>query len=130
MTLTTLPTTRARRPPAPSGLGDRGRALWLAVVRRYSLRVDELRVLEEAAHLADELATLNAALAGAQATVPGPGGRPQVNPLLEEVRRHRSVYLRALGALGLASADEQRDPRERSQAGRALARQRWASRSG
>jgi len=30
------------------------------VTRRYSLRVDELRVLEEAAHLADELATLNA----------------------------------------------------------------------
>jgi hypothetical protein len=114
----------------PVGLADAGRALWQQVTRRYALRVDELRVLEEAAHLADELATLNAALTGAQAMVPGPRGRMQPNPLLEEARRHRAVYLRALGALGLASADEQGDVRERSRAGRALARQRWASRGG
>jgi len=130
---TALETASTSPPPsAPSGLAKAGRALWQQVTRRYALRIDELRILEEAARTADELATINAALVGAPAMVPGPRGRQQPNPLLAEARRHRAIYFRALAALGLGGAEDVRDgdTRERSSAGRALAKQRWVGRSG
>jgi len=133
VTLTTLePRHPPRRPPAPSGLGNAGRALWAQFTARYRFRIDELRVLAEVSRTEDELATINAALVDAPAMVPGPHGRMVPNPLYEEARRHRALKFRGLAALGLADAHaaEDADPRERSAAGRALAHQRWAGRGG
>jgi hypothetical protein len=133
VTLTTLPSNRRlRRPPAPSGLGDAGRALWAQFTELYRFRVDELRILAEVARTEDELATINAALVDAPVMVPGPHGRVVPNPLYEEARRHRALKFRGLAALGIpeAHARDDADPHERSRAGRALARQRWIDRSG
>jgi hypothetical protein len=133
VTLTALPTPRApRRPPAPSGLGDAGRALWAQFTARYRFRVDELRILAEVARTEDELATINTALVDAPAMVSGPHERMVPNPLYEEARRHRALKFRGLAALGLADAHahDEGDPRQRSSAGRALARQRWVGRGG
>jgi hypothetical protein len=133
VTLTPLPTRGTpRRPPAPSGLGDAGRALWTQFTGLYKFRVDELRILAEVSRTEDELATINAALVGAPAMVAGPHGRTVPNPLYEEARRHRGLKFRGLAALGLADAHaaDERDPRARSAAGRALAHQRWEARGG
>jgi hypothetical protein len=120
-------TTKARRPTTPSGLRIAGRALWASLTGRYNLRADELRILEVAARTADELAAIDKVLADAPAMVSGPRGREVPHPLLEEARRHRATFLRALGALGISAAEDRasREPGERSRAGRALVSARW-----
>ncbi len=124
--------TPARRPPAPAGLRKDGRALWQQVTTRYALRVDELRALEVAGRTADELARIEEALAEAAPVVTGPRGRIVPNPLLDEVRQHRRVFLHALGQIGLGSAEAGavREPGDRSAAGRALVGLRWQGRRG
>jgi hypothetical protein len=121
-----------QRPSAPPGLKKDGRALWHDVTQRYALRVDELRALEVAARSADELARIESELAGAPLMVARSRGGPVPNPLLEEARRTRRVYLHALGQIGLRAAEDGavRDPGDRSAAGRALVAQRWKGRHG
>ncbi|MBE0610075.1 MAG: hypothetical protein IH609_11885 [Dehalococcoidia bacterium] len=119
-------------PKPPTGLGRAGRSLWRKIVGGYDLRPDELEALTVAARTLDELTALEAAAKGAPAMVPGARGRLVPNPAFEELRRHRATYLRALRACGIGEADriEAKNPRARSAAGRALARQRWEARIG
>ena len=85
--------------PVPDGLltGGPGEHLWTSVTAEYALRPDELRVLEDAAHLADEIAGRDKLIAeldtsiGGTFTVTGSQGynrRP--NPLLGVVRAERA----------------------------------------
>lgn len=116
-------------PRTPGGLGAAGRGLWRAITADWSLRADELRVLEVASRTADELAALEAALRGQPVEVTGPRGGRGAHPLLAEVRAHRATLLRALDQLGIDAAAA-RTGHERRQAGTALARARWQGRAG
>ncbi|MCC7089531.1 MAG: hypothetical protein IT295_10275 [Dehalococcoidia bacterium] len=119
-------------PKPPVGLGRHGRALWKSITAAYELRPDELEALAVAARTLEELKAMERAAAGAATLVRGPRARQVPNPMLEELRRHRATYLRALRAVGIGEADraDVKDPRARSAAGRALVRQRWANRGG
>lgn len=109
-------------PKPPRGLRAPGRALWNRITRDYELRSDELENLHVAAVTLDELRVLEAELKAGGPTVIGPRRRQVANPLHEEVRRHRGVFLRALAGVHMAEADTKanHDAFARTAAGRAL----------
>ena len=85
--------------PVPDGLlsGGPGEHLWTSVTAEYTLRPDELRVLEDAAHLADEIATrdtligeLSASIGGTLTVAGSQGYNRRPNPLLGVVRAERA----------------------------------------
>jgi pyruvate/2-oxoglutarate dehydrogenase complex dihydrolipoamide acyltransferase (E2) component len=125
---------RLAPPDAPAGLGEAGRAFWLAVRREWKLRADEDVLLLAACRTLDELAPLERALADASPVVAGSRGQVRPHPLIAEVRAHRLALRQLLAALGLAEADASsgdaavRAASARSSAGRQLARHRWRPR--
>ena len=88
-------------PKPPAGLGRHGRRLWASVTTKYVLDPAELEVLEQLAFTTDELSRLNAAAAGAPLSVPGSRGQECVNPLLDQVLRHRKTVETLARALAL-----------------------------
>lgn len=115
---------KVQRPRAPSGLGKSGRALWRSIVADYSVRPDELRVLEDACRQADLVDALDAELRGQPSMVHGSRGQPVTSPLLREVRLHRialAALLRQLHVEDLTGSDKRR----RHSSAREAARTRW-----
>lgn len=112
------------KPRRPSGLGVDGRRLWSAVVGVYELRADEVHVLELAARTADDVAAVQAALAGAPLTVAGSMGQVREHPLLSELRQQRAALARLLRQLDLP---DEAGPASRSHLGRQLPRARWGA---
>lgn len=111
---------------APAGLADPGRRFWRAIVTAYDLRLDELRLLDQACHCLDELAAIDDALRGEPMTVRGSNGQPRPHPLLAEARAHRALFASLCRQLALADTDEDDTTaaQRRSAAGRALVAQR------
>lgn len=94
----------ARRvPKPPAGLHEAGKALWTGILKTYDLRVDELRVLEDAAREADLVADMQSAVDEYDFTflVDGSMGQPVIHPLVPEIRHHRSTLQRLLASLKL-----------------------------
>lgn len=93
--------------PAPDDLGDRGQALWVAVVKAYVLGPHELSTLVEVCRTADTLDALAEVVreAGPMAAW-GSGGR--AHPALVEARQQRLTLAKLLRALGIPpdEADE------------------------
>jgi hypothetical protein len=110
----------------PSGLGQAGGLLWADISSKYSLRADELRVLEDAAREADLIATLDAGMAGQDLLVRGSQGQQVINPLISELRQHRGTLASLLRQLKLP--DESVSAEARSTAARAAANARWSRR--
>ncbi|MQA14985.1 MAG: hypothetical protein GEV09_12660 [Pseudonocardiaceae bacterium] len=73
--------------------------LWEAVVKDFELSPPELTILTEACHTADELGRLRVELTSAATVVLGSTGQPIVNRLFDDLRRHRELLARLLGAL-------------------------------
>jgi hypothetical protein len=111
---------------APDGLLEPGRKLWSEITSKYGLRADELRVLEDAAREADLIETLNAGMAGQDLLVRGSQGQQVINPLISELRQHRSTLAALLRQLKLP--DESASSEARSTAARAAANARWSRR--
>lgn len=88
-------------PDPPEGLGSKALVVWSEVSDAYDLRVDELRVLEDACREIDLIERLEAELRGAELIVVGSMGQPVANPLVQELRQHRGVLARLLGWLKL-----------------------------
>jgi hypothetical protein len=112
--------------PTPSGLGPSGELLWRDISGKYGLRADELRVLEDAAREADLISTLDAGMAGQDLLVRGSQGQMVINPLISELRQHRSTLASLLRQLKLP--DESVSAEARSTAARAAANARWSRR--
>jgi hypothetical protein len=117
-------------PSPPRGLKTAGRRLWREVRAAFELRADELRILEAACRLSDELAVLDKALRTAPALTQGSQGQDVMNPLFAAARQHRLALGRLLAQLGLDDADAEHAGQARSAAGRRLARQRWQRKAG
>jgi hypothetical protein len=120
-----------KTPPVPRGLSPAGLALWRSIVPAYELRPDELRVLHDACREADVVARLAEALEDAELLVTGSQGQKVINPLVQEVRQHRTVLAALLRQLKLPdtpSGARQKQDLVSEQA-RAAARARWGTRS-
>lgn len=115
----------------PDGLGDAGLALWRSIVPAYELRPDEVRLLADACREADLVARLEEALTDAPLMVIGSQGQQVINPLMQEVRQHRTVLAQLLKALKLpdSPAGAKQKAAAASEQARAAARARWGTRS-
>ena len=113
-------------PKAPSGLGRKAKALWSEVTDNYDLRVDELRILEDACWEADLVDRLQSEINAAdhENVVKGSMGQPVASPLVQEVRQHRTVLARLLTSLKLPE-DEAGQAAGRSAQMRQVASARW-----
>jgi hypothetical protein len=107
------------------GFDVAGGALWSLITDQYELRADELRMVEDACREADLIQALHAELRGQSMLVTGSMGQSVVNPLVQEIRQHRSIMARLLSYLKLP--DEGGDEAgERSAAARDAATSRWS----
>lgn len=113
---------------APAGLGSAGKKLWSDIAAHYELRSDELRVLEDAAREADLVALMEQERAKPvfELLVRGSMGQDVINPLISELRQHRSTLASLLKQLKLPDADAATTGRSTS--ARAAANTRWARR--
>jgi len=118
--------TPKRKPAAPRGLDAGGRALWRDITATYDLRADELRVLEAACREADLIAQLQDAMPGEDLIVTGSQGQPVINPLVPELRQHRTTQAALLRQLKLP--DESNSAEARSTQAREAANARWSTR--
>ena len=117
--------------PAPGGLLKAGRELWDEIVAVYSLRPDELRVLEAACAEVDLISKLDRELRkrSTELTVRGSQGQPVANPLIQEVRQHRMAMRSLLAQLSLPDMPGgSKGSGDRSEAARDAAEARWTPR--
>lgn len=85
----------------PGGLSAPGRQLWRAVTAAYSLRPDELLLLEKVCRTADDVARIETAVVGEPLTTLGSTGQVRAHPLLAELRGMRVVLAALLRQLDL-----------------------------
>lgn len=112
----------------PANLGEQGSQLWSDVNDDHDLRVDELRILEDACREVDLIERLEEALRGQPLLVKGSMGQVVASPLVQELRQHRALVARLLGALRLTDGEEaggELDARARSSQARQAALTRW-----
>jgi hypothetical protein len=121
-------TESTEKPPTPEGLAAAGERLWLSTTASYTLRPDELRILEDACREADLVDTLQAGLVGADLMVKGSMGQSVANPLFTEVRQHRSTFASLMKQLALPDLPGEQQPAKespRSVGARKAANARW-----
>lgn len=118
----------SKKYPAPAGLSKKANARWNDVVRRWDLRPDELRVLEDACREMDIIDSLQKVLAKDGPLTTGSMGQVVAHPALGEIRQHRSVLAGLLRSLKLPddAAGAGVEAEARSSAARKAAQSRWA----
>jgi hypothetical protein len=107
----------------PAGFDAAGKRLWKQITGKWSLRADELRVLEDACHEADLIDVLQAGCKGAPLYMRGAQGQQVVNPLFTEIRQHRTTLKLLMATLKLADDSGGESPR--SVAARKAVAVRW-----
>lgn len=130
-------TTSTPKPPPPPpdlvkfGRKDgAGRRLWKQIVtsNRYVLRADELMILEHACREADLIDEIAVEAKGADKLVRGSMGQRVINPLISELRQHRTTLATLLGKLKLPDTPGEAAPPQNQQ--RDAANTRWTKRAG
>lgn len=91
----------------PDRLNTSGAFLWAETTKNYRLRADELLLLEQACREADLIDDLYNDLRFGSNTVSGSQGQEVANPLLVEIRQHRTLYGQLISRLGLPDLAEQ-----------------------
>lgn len=112
---------------APSTLGKAGKALWVSVTDVYSLRADELAVLEDACAATDMIAALNERWMadGAPSLTRGSMGQEVIHPMIGEIRAQRAFRDQALARLKLPDESASGSESDTSSKARAAAVARW-----
>lgn len=101
-------TAAAAKPQrAPNHLGTKGKSLWHSIVTEYDLGPDDLRILEDACREADLIQRMDERIGEPtfRFEVKGSTNQTRTNPLIQEVRQHRTVLARLLGSLRLRELD-------------------------
>lgn len=111
------------RPTTPRNLGGKAQKFWRDVTGEYTLRADELIVLEDACREIELIEQIEAAQAEEPMIATGSMGQPVAAPLIQELRQHRSVLARLLGTLKLP--DEGGQGASASAKARSAASARW-----
>ena len=96
----------AKLPPPPSKLGDRALSFWHAVVSKYSLRIDELYILECACREVDLIERMAERQKAEDLIGIGSMGQPVVAPLIPELRQHRATLAALVRQLKLPDGAE------------------------
>lgn len=115
-----------RKAPAPKNLGAAGLALWQKVTGQWTLRPDELRVLEDACREATLVDRIETELTNDDLMISGSQGQLVINPLVSEVRQHRGVLRGLLAQLKLPDEGAGAEDGARSSQARDAAKSRWA----
>lgn len=113
----------------PEGLGVKALAVWTGINKDFSLRYDELQVLEDCCREIDLISRLEVELSTSDLVVDGSQGQPVSSPLVTEIRQHRATLARLFAALKLpadAGAAAQ-DAADRSSSARKAAQTRWGT---
>jgi len=118
--------TDSPRKSPPKGLDKRGRKFWRDVVSAYSLRPDELVLLETAAKCLDLIAELEGGMVGQPLTVKGSRDQEREHPILSEMRQQRALLNRTLAQLKLPDQNVGVKVNQNRDAGMS----RWASAHG
>jgi P27 family predicted phage terminase small subunit len=116
---------------APQGLRAAGKALWRAIhaglPAECELDERELAILAAACRQADDVATLEEAVARDGVMIAGAQGQTRLNAAVTEARQGRVALARLLGELDLSDPDA--EPRSaRSRHAQKAARARWDAR--
>jgi hypothetical protein len=95
-------------PRMPLKLGAAGEAQWSAVAGKYTLRPDEVTVLEDVCRTADMISALAKAWAddGSPMVTKGSMGQQVIHPLIGEMRSQRAARAMLLRQLKLPDGDE------------------------
>lgn len=115
-----------RKAPAPKNLGAAGLALWQKVTCQWTLRPDELRVLEDACREATLVDRIETELTNDDLMITGSQGQSVINPLVSEVRQHRGTLSALLRQLKLPDVDATAEGESRSSQARDAAKSRWS----
>lgn len=115
-----------RKSPAPKNMGVAGLALWRKVTGAYTLRSDELRVLEDACREVALVDRIERELAASDLMISGSQGQLVINPLVSEVRQHRATLSALLRQLKLPDEDAPVEVESRSARARDAAKSRWS----
>lgn len=118
---------------APPHLDRAGKKLWREIAKDYDLRPDEYRILEDACREADLVEVLADAQREQPVMITGSMGQLVLNPLISEVRQHRSTLSTLLGKLKLpddpdAAGQDIPAGDDRATQARAAANARWSRR--
>lgn len=118
------------KPKPPTTLEVAGKTLWSAVNAKYTLRVDELAVLEAACKTADMIATLDKAWTdlGKPFLTSGSMGQDVIHPLIGERRAQQAAQAALFRQLKLP--DDATSGSGESNQQRAAAQTRWAAAHG
>ena len=119
----------AKKSDVPVGLGDIGAVLWVETLKSFDLRADEKVLLEQACREADLIAALDDELRFASFVVSGSQGQQVANPLLAEIRQHRSTYAALMARLKLSDVDDAKPSGLKAVPNQArdAAKSRWAT---
>lgn len=114
-------------PRMPSGLAASGKRHWKAIAGdgTYTLRPDELAILEAACREADMVAKIDDQLKDEPLMVPGSMGQMVVNPLVQELRQHRALLVTSMAKLKLPD-DPGQSPEAEANPHRTAGKARWA----
>lgn len=128
--ITVADVERYAPPEPPEWLGEKGAALWRAVVSAlppdWELDPREREAIEQAAHTRDLIEQLQETLKEDGLFIKGAQGQRKEHPFLAEIRAQRLALVRILGTLGLPSGDEaEGGPGMKSERHRKAARARW-----
>lgn len=119
MTKPKPPRPRRKAPEKP------GAALKRSILATYELDPAELLLLDQAGELLDQLARINAELAGQPLTTAGSRDQVREHPLLESQRRHSEALARVLDALHLPMDGETEGETLTTKRARKAAQARW-----
>lgn len=111
--------------PTPKNMQAAGAKIWRSVAAKYTLRPDELRVLEDACREADLIDLIQAGLVGEPLYMQGSMGQRVANPLFAEVRQHRATFASLMRQLALPDEPSEGKGSARSIGARKAAHARW-----
>lgn len=112
--------------PVPEYLGTKATVLWRDITKKFTLRSDELRILEDACREIDLVERLEDELRDSPLQVRGSQGQMVSSPLVSELRQHRVVVKALLGSLKLPDESGEQSGDASSPARRA-ASARWSN---
>jgi hypothetical protein len=113
-------------PPAPEGIGLRGKAFWVEVQSELEFDARETGLLTEVCRVLDTIDLLAESIATDGVTLEGSQGQKVLNGAVAELRQQQATYARLVTQLnleGAATGEAMRSPRASSAA--ATAKRRW-----